>query len=151
MQLYFPQVAQDGVAKQQKVQAQALLPINNSAYTILFVDDEAGIRNLVSAMLRKEGFTVVEAVNGQDAIAKCQQLGTIDLLLTDIVMPAMGGVALNAKLKTMYTNLRTIFMSGFAPDAAINELIIDNNVSFLPKPFNSGDLLAMVNSVLSSP
>ena len=112
--------------------------------TILLVEDEPAVRQLFAQALIRAGYHVYEARNGQEAMKVYDQHGdTIDLLLTDMRMPFMGGAELAEHLRARRGTLKMICVSGY-PSGADNELTSD----FLAKPFSRDDLLAKVREVL---
>jgi PAS domain S-box-containing protein len=103
---------------------------------ILLAEDEESVRALTARMLRKLGYTVLEAVDGEDALQIAQAYGgPIDLLLTDVVMPRMGGPRLREQLVDIYPSVRVLYMSGYTDNALINQGRLEEGVDLLPKPF----------------
>ena len=112
--------------------------------TILLVEDEPAVRQLFAQALTRAGYRVYEARNGQEALKVFDQQGdTIDLLLTDIRMPFMGGNELAQQLRARRRNLKLLCVSGYSGGPE-SELTSD----FLAKPFSREDLLAKVREVL---
>lgn len=112
--------------------------------TILLVEDEPSVRQLFTLALTRAGYRVYEARNGQEALKMFDQHGdSIDLLLTDLRMPYMGGAELAQHLRARRKTLKLIAISGYA-GAAEQDL----NADFLAKPFSRDDLLAKVREVL---
>ena len=117
--------------------------------TILVVEDEAGIRALVRKILRRQGYTVLEASNGDEALQACaQQKGRIDLLVTDVMMPQMSGRELADKLTSLRPDLRVLYVSGYTDDAMLQSGSFPPGTAFLQKPFTLGSLLGKVREVL---
>ena len=118
--------------------------------TILVVEDEAGIRSLVRKILRRQGYEVLEAANGLEAIEICQQHASrIDLLVSDVVMPEMGGRELVEQLKSRGWNMKVLYVSGFTDDPSIYSGNLPPGTAFLQKPFTLGSLLEKVKEVLA--
>ena len=118
--------------------------------TILVVEDEAGIRSLVRKILRRQGYEVLEAANGLEAIEICQQHASrIDLLVSDVVMPGMGGRELVEQLKSRGWNMKVLYVSGFTDDPSIYAGNLPPGTAFLQKPFTLGSLLEKVKEVLA--
>lgn len=112
--------------------------------TILLVEDEPAVRQLFAQALTRAGYRVYEARNGQEALKVFDQHGdSIDLLLTDIRMPFMGGTELAQQLRARRRTLKLLCVSGYS-GGANSELTSD----FLAKPFSRDDLLAKVREVL---
>jgi len=106
--------------------------------TILLVEDEAPLRVLAAESLKRLGYTVLQAGNGLEALAVSDQhLGNLDIVVTDIVMPRMGGVEMVERLKPKRANLAVIFMSGYTEVAALENAKIGSDSILLNKPFSS--------------
>jgi len=124
--------------------AAPLDPIENRPLTVMVVDDEAGVRHLACAMLRRSGYMVLEASDGVEAERLAtQHAGDIDVLLTDIVMPGMRGPELAARLRGARPLLRVVYMSGF-PDTAPLADVERGEAAFLAKPFLRAALLGAI-------
>jgi two-component system cell cycle sensor histidine kinase/response regulator CckA len=116
--------------------------------TILLVDDEEGVRKLVSAVLNMGGYTVIEAANGLAALSVYDKNShKIDLVLADVVMPQMNGFELSLKLAEKNPDLQVLFMSGYR-DSAAQSARGEPPKAFLNKPFTPDILLAKVREVL---
>jgi CheY-like chemotaxis protein len=112
--------------------------------TILLVEDEPAVRQLFAQALTRAGYRVYEARNGQEALKVFDQHGdSIDLLLTDMRMPFMGGAELAQQLRARRSTLKLLCVSGYAsgPDAGLA-------ADFLAKPFSRDDLLNKVREVM---
>jgi signal transduction histidine kinase/ActR/RegA family two-component response regulator len=119
--------------------------------TILVVEDEPSVRTLVRDELRKLGYRVIEAKNGVEAcLLATQQAGSLQLLLTDIVMPGMGGRELAQHLSVIKPDLRTLFMSGYMDDVGIMAGQEEDTSSFLQKPFTPEVLARAVRGLLDA-
>ena len=117
--------------------------------TILVVEDEDGVRNLIRASLQRAGYTVLEARSGSEALALYGHQGdAIDLILTDVVMPHMSGRELAERFAAMRPNLRLLFMSGYTAKAIVQHGVLDPNTPFLAKPFTPSALTAKVRETL---
>ncbi len=118
--------------------------------TILLVEDEPLVRAMVARVLEDEGLTVLEAANGEEALrlAEKRSAGSIDLLLTDVVMPRMGGIELAEKFKINHPGTRVLLTSGYTDGAVIQHGALDPDTPFMQKPFLPIDLLHKVREVL---
>ena len=117
--------------------------------TVLVVDDEPGIRSLMRRALHREGYLVLDAGDGETAVAMSDaHEGVIDLLLTDVVMPHMGGRELADELGRRRPGLKVIFVSGFTGEAARPLSRTGGDVAFLQKPFTLESLLVKVGEIL---
>jgi PAS domain S-box-containing protein len=119
--------------------------------TILVVEDEAGIRALVRKILRRQGYEVLEAANGEDALALCREHGPrVELLITDVLMPKMGGRELVERLQTQGHAMKVLYVSGYTDDTSIYSAELPAGTAFLQKPFTLGSLLDKVKEVLAN-
>jgi CheY-like chemotaxis protein len=119
--------------------------------TILVVEDGDAVRNLVCLMLVQNGYGVLEARDGRDALRVCEMHPEpIQLVLTDLVMPNMKGADLAERLRRARPGLRVLLMSGYTDEPVVQRLCRDS-VAFLPKPFTSVELVNKVRQVLDSP
>jgi two-component system, cell cycle sensor histidine kinase and response regulator CckA len=120
--------------------------------TILVVEDEALVRNVTRAMLARRGYTVLVASDGDHAqrIAS-EHFGTIDLLLTDVVMPRANGRRVAERLRMMRPGLRVVYMSGYTEDAIVHHGVLEAGIVLLEKPFTEADLARTVRAVLDAP
>jgi len=118
--------------------------------TILFVEDEDSLRSLTAKVLRDQGYTVLEAANGDEAMRLARSLAhqKIDLVLTDLVMPQMGGKELVEQFKPLHPNSRTLFISGYTDGSMIHQAFLEPGTPFLQKPFSPLDLVRKVREVL---
>ena len=119
--------------------------------TILLAEDDPSVRQLVRDELRKLGYKVIEAKNGLEAcLLASQQVGSVDLLLTDMVMPGMGGRELAQHLSVIKPDLRILFMSGYTDDVGILAGLEDGATGFMQKPFTPEMLAQTVRHLLDS-
>ncbi|TAJ22473.1 MAG: PAS domain-containing hybrid sensor histidine kinase/response regulator [Nitrospirae bacterium] len=120
--------------------------------TILLVEDDPGIRELVREMLQISGYTVLEARHGIEAwmIGK-QYAGPIHLLVTDVVMPQMSGHAVADRLTPLHPEMRVLYISGYTDDAISHHGVVDSGQDFLQKPFNPAILVQKVRDLLDTP
>lgn len=117
--------------------------------TILLVEDQDMVREIVRIALHNAGYRVLEASNGHDALnVAAKHNGTIDLLLTDVVMPQLGGLPLAEQLCSLQPRLKVIFMSGYTEDANIQRHLQHSKHEFLSKPFSLDVLATTVRQVL---
>jgi two-component system, cell cycle sensor histidine kinase and response regulator CckA len=111
--------------------------------TILVVEDEAGIRELMTQTLRRAGYRVISAVDGEDALRQVDTVDNVDLLVSDVVMPRMGGPELRERLSQRMPDLRVLFVSGYASLNAGSEALKASD-ELLEKPFRTRTLLDRV-------
>jgi two-component system, cell cycle sensor histidine kinase and response regulator CckA len=126
--------------------------LHKGTETILLAEDDPSVRTLLHDELRKFGYKVVEAKNGIEAcLLAAQQAGTLDLLLTDMVMPGMGGRELAQHLAALKPDLRVLFMSGYTDDVGILTGLGEGTTAFLQKPFTPAALAQTVRKLLDAP
>jgi len=119
--------------------------------TVLLVEDEDMVRVLARRTLETHGYTVLEARSGGDAYLLCEAYaGTIDLLLTDVVMPHMNGRELLHRVHTSRPGLRALFMSGYSEDVVSRHGVLEEGLNFLQKPYSMNQLLRKVREVLDA-
>jgi PAS domain S-box-containing protein len=132
------------------VEAPAITVMGGSEL-ILLVEDEEQVRHVAVRMLRDLGYAVMEFSGPYPALAlDTGTLGAVDLLVTDVVMPGLNGLRLDSLLRERAPKLRTIFMSGFAPDAAVRERLQVPGTAFIEKPFSRADLARSVRMLLDA-
>ena len=148
-------------AEQPSVLENAPAPVQESAQTkggagdlagrgsILLVEDEDGVRGIAAQLLQSFGYQVIEASDGEKALEIIkEQAGSIDLLISDVVMPGMDGPALLKEARPWLTNTRVMFISGYAERDLAKALEDDRAISFLPKPFTLRQLAERVKAEL---
>jgi CheY-like chemotaxis protein len=119
--------------------------------TVLLVEDEDMVRELVVEVLETEGYTVFSARRGAEALRLCaEQIMPINLLITDVVMPEMSGRELAEHLTARHPEIKVLFISGYTDDAIFRHGVQESNVAFLQKPFTTSELAAKVRSVLDA-
>ena len=120
--------------------------------TVLLVEDEPAVRALARLALLRQGYAVVEAADGQQALAvMAQRRGPVHLLVTDVVMPHMGGRELAERLTAACPGLRVLLISGYTDDEGVRDLVSAGRASFLPKPFTMTALAQKVREALDAP
>lgn len=121
----------------------------NLSGRVLVVDDDAAVRSLASRILRREGYAVVEAADGTEALRVAAGLsGPLDLLLADVVLPGMNGAELAAELRSRIPDLPVVYMSGYEEEelAALGIGVV--GAAYITKPFTADVLTLMVRGAL---
>jgi len=141
---------QDGGSVSEAGPIKALLVEDNRRETILVVEDDDAVRHLVLRILEKSGFEVVAKSLGSDAIAYFERNGaTVDLLLTDVVMPEMSGKVLADRIWSMDPSTKVLFMSGYTDDIIAKRGILESGRQLINKPFDGAQLVSRVREILS--
>ncbi|MDA0770263.1 MAG: ATP-binding protein [Chloroflexi bacterium] len=145
--LYLPRV-DDAIARGGIGDETSVMPTGSE--TILLVEDERAVRAFASEILQEKGYTVLEAANGEEALIVAEQQADsgIDLLLTDVVMPRMGGKELAERLVAAYPSVKVIFASGYPDNAISNQGVLQAGTVFLQKPLTPVALTKKVREVL---
>jgi PAS domain S-box-containing protein len=118
--------------------------------TILLVEDESAVRSFIAEVLRHEGYRVIEAGSGREALATSDAFpGEIHLLMTDVIMPRMSGPELSERLRTRRSNLSVLFMSGYTDNQLDRHGIAQLDTAFIQKPFDADTLAVRVSEVLA--
>jgi PAS domain S-box-containing protein len=147
-EIYLPRIEQEVWTESEAATAEYL---PNGAETILIVEDEDLVRALTRQVLEECGYEIIEARNGVEALSIFEQPDCkIDLLLTDVVMPQMGGRELAERVTRTHPNLRVLFTSGYTDDAAIRQDVIVPDTNFIQKPFTFDALAHKVRESLDS-
>jgi two-component system cell cycle sensor histidine kinase/response regulator CckA len=119
---------------------------------VLLVEDEPALRRLAVTMLEEQGYTVVQAGNGLDAMAVAERhRGPLDLLITDIVMPKLSGPELAQQLRGLRPGLEVLFMSGYNDSRLVNRGVQRAKVNLLVKPFTPDELIGRVGELTAPP
>jgi len=149
--IYFPEIREKDCPEPSE--AFALPADEGGSETILLVEDEDQVREVTGSVLRQAGYTVLEAQNGDEALALCTQhaqcAGRIHLLLTDVIMPGMNGRQVSEQVLMHHPGLAVLFMSGYTDDAILRHGVLEAQVPFLQKPFTPSKLRIKVREALA--
>ncbi|MGB7624132.1 MAG: response regulator, partial [Terriglobia bacterium] len=119
--------------------------------TVLLVEDEDAVRALECEVLGMYGYTILEASNGQEAIQIFErQMDSIQLVITDLVMPKMNGRELAERITSLRPETRVLFVSGYTPEAVARRGILEPETLFLQKPFTPYSLAHKVREVMDT-
>jgi two-component system, cell cycle sensor histidine kinase and response regulator CckA len=148
--LYFPSVS--APADAETASTNGKVETLDGTETILLVEDEEEVRPLIADALRSYGYRVIEASNGAEALDLVdREGGTIDMLLTDVVMPGMNGRELSERLLSEWPTMKVLFTSGYPADTIIRHGIAEATTAYLEKPYLPDELARKVRDVLDDP
>jgi nitrogen-specific signal transduction histidine kinase/ActR/RegA family two-component response regulator len=143
--LYFPITAELADHRPDE----ATVPDHRGSETVLLMEDEPALRNLAEQALRSYGYQVLAASNGAEALDLVRARGSeIDIVVTDVVMPAMSGPALAESIRALAPGLPVLFISGHTDDAMLRHGLLTREIHFLPKPYMQRDLALKVREIL---
>ena len=146
--IYLPQVEEE--ADTVLPSAVRAAPLTGTE-TILLVEDDAPLRKLAHAILKKGGYAVLSAGHSDEAFQVCAgHTGPIHLLVSDVVMPGMGGHELAERMRSAYPDMKVLYLSGYTDDTVVRHGVLDRSMAFLQKPFTALGLLRKVREVLGS-
>lgn len=149
--IYFPQVLSE-FDEMSSARNKSDFVSRVATETILLVEDEEMVRNLTSELLREQGYQVLAAKNGEEAIRICyESKEQIDLMLTDVVMPEMNGRRLAETVGPIQQNMRVVYMSGYTDDAIVHHGVLEPGTNFIEKPFTAAILISTIREVLQKP
>ena len=145
--IYFPLASEEEPAEQALPSARTIL---RGTETILLVEDEDSVRGYVRTLLQKNGYTVLDAAGGEEAIAAVADRGSgIRLLITDVVMPKMSGRELAEKVLVLCPGMRLLYVSGFTDDSIVHHGVTTRAINFIQKPFRGEDFLRKIREILT--
>jgi PAS domain S-box-containing protein len=149
--IYLPRFEEEAAASEAFAEKEKGGDLLRGSEIVLLVEDEPSVRSLAARVLRGQGYTVLEAANGEEAMTIAQEpiIKEIHLLLTDVVMPQMGGKELVERFKLLYPGVKILFISGYADKAIAHQALLEPGLPFLEKPFSPTDLAKKVREVLA--
>jgi CheY-like chemotaxis protein len=147
--VYFPRVEQPLDAIPSAIHAG---PSPRGTETLMVVEDEPSVRHLACRVLRAQGYEVLSASNGQEAlyVARDHKGPPIRLVIADVIMPLMGGKVMAEWLKTAYPDVKILFTSGYMDDAVTQQGVFEREVEFMPKPYTPATLARKVREMLDA-
>ena len=149
IKVYLPEVSAAAAFTSAGETTTAAKVIPRGSETILLVEDEDAVRSLTCRILEKQGYRVIPAQHGRDAMdIATREEGRIDLVLTDIVMPGLNGRGLVEKLSGIRPSIKSLYMSGYTDDDIVRRGFVEPSKAFLQKPFTSEALVRTVRKVL---
>jgi DNA-binding NtrC family response regulator len=148
VKIYLP-ITHEATARQEEA---AKTEIPTGSETILVVEDESSILELIEDTLQQLGYTVFTAKRPSEAIVLAQKhKASIDLLVTDVVMPEMNGKDLKLRIEAFIPHIKVLFMSGYTTNVIMHQGILERDIHFLQKPFPVDSLAEKVREVLDEP
>jgi PAS domain S-box-containing protein len=147
--VYFPQVDEPLDVETTFIKAG---PAPRGTETVLVVEDDPAVRKLVCGILEAQGYKVLPAANGQEALRVAQEHkgSPLCLVVTDVIMPLMGGKAMAEWLRTAYPDLKILFTSGYLDDTIANHGVLKTGMAFLAKPYSPATLVRTVRELLDN-
>jgi two-component system cell cycle sensor histidine kinase/response regulator CckA len=147
--VFLPQASQSGSTS--SVETREASPARAAGETILLVEDDPLVRNFLNSVLQPEGYRILVARGGEEALRlAAEHEGTIHLVITDVVMPGMGGGDLVARLIRDRQDLRVLYISGYIDDELVRNGVAVADASFLQKPFAPAELIREARRILDS-
>jgi two-component system cell cycle sensor histidine kinase/response regulator CckA len=144
--VYLPPTSTDDSAEDQRAAASI---IGRGAETILLIEDEAGVREVATRVLRRQGYHVLQASDGFEGLELSATFdATIHLVLSDAAMPGLTGAETCRRLKEQRPNLKVVIMSGYTDDEVLRRGVVLSDVVFVEKPFNAAELVRVVRKTL---
>ncbi len=144
--VYFPRVPAGATAPEEP---RLGVETHAGGQTVLVVEDAAPLRELARRLLQREGYSVLVAANAAEALQTVEEHPSIDVVLTDVVMPGGSGPELTRQLVQQRTGLKVVYMSGYTEDAISHHGVLDPGIAFLHKPFSRESLAAKLREVLA--
>jgi signal transduction histidine kinase/ActR/RegA family two-component response regulator len=146
MMVYLPAVECDTV---KTADQPAFTASPRGSETILLVEDESAVKRYMTALLERQGYTVIAAESPLNALDQCAAGdGSIDLLITDLVMPTMNGRELSERIKAACPHIKVLFVSGYTEDVVMQQGVQSGSVAFVQKPFDAAVFVDRVRSIL---
>lgn len=142
--IYLPESSEEKIIKTpQKVKVNT-----KGQETILIAEDDDQVRNLIVKTISKNGYKIIDCASAEDAIKKLKSLNSVDLLITDIVLPGVSGNILAAKAKEVFDQIKIIFISGYTEDVISRYGVSSNQAQILNKPFKQDELMTKIRYIL---
>ena len=124
------------------------VPIVTGNETVLIAEDDDEVRRFMQKALQEYGYTIIEAIDGEDAIDKFKQNRHIDLIVLDSVMPKKNGREVYEEIRRIVPHVKVLFTSGYTKDIVLDKGIEDGEFDFIAKPLSLGELLGKIRQAL---
>jgi len=149
--IYFPEATQLP-SQTRDIAPSNVEPVARGHEVVLLAEDDENVRNLINRVLVSNGYTVLEAENGKEALKTAQKYtAPIHMLLSDVIMPEMGGFELARHIRMSHPETKILFMSGYPNSSDLRQEASMTEVGFLPKPLHAAQLISKVRSILDTP
>ena len=148
--LYLPRYTGKHSADTHTASQDQLVPLSTKTRTVLVVEDESVIRELILEVLHDQGWNCLQAADGNGGLALIQSHAEIDVLITDVGLPGLNGRVLAERARQLRPELRILFITGYAENSTFNLTGSNHEIEMLTKPFGVNDLLGAIKGVLSS-
>jgi CheY-like chemotaxis protein len=144
--VFFPQVEDAAVQPERR----EIVPGARGTATILVAEDHPDVRKFTVSALRSYGYRVIEADNSEHVLGLInRERGRVDLIVTDVVMPELGGREMVTVVRNRWPHVKVLFMSGYSEDAVQLHGVLEKNSAFIEKPFAPGQLAAKVQELMT--
>ena len=145
--IYFPQIKE--VIKESALTS-APVELQKGNETILLVEDDDMVRNLIRLILEKNGYTVLEAGNAEKVTFLCKQhKGKINIMVSDVIMPKISGPQLFKKVAPLRPDMKVLYMSGYTDEAIVRHGVLEAGINFIQKPFTPDSIIRKIHEVLN--
>jgi two-component system cell cycle sensor histidine kinase/response regulator CckA len=131
----------------QTEELQGVKPVDRGTETVLLVEDDNQVRIILTQILENQGYHVLSASHGEEALTISQEPDDTQLMITDVVMPQMSGRELAERMVARRPSLQVLFMSGYTDDAIVRHGLLDEKLNFIQKPFDSATVAKKVREV----
>ena len=146
LKIYFPQVDEPLEELRENVETK-LVP--QGTETVLIVEDDKEVRKLAARILENQGYKILEAAQGSEALPLCKEhRNPIHLVLADVVMPGLDGRELAERVKSFHPGMKVLYMSGYTDNAIIHHGVLEKGMNYIQKPFTLDGLARKVREVL---
>jgi CheY-like chemotaxis protein len=149
--IYLPRIEEAGAAPLAREPSETRALPRGSSEMVLLVEDERGVRELAREYLETSGYRVIEAENGHVALElAAMHAGPIDVLVTDVVMPGIGGRELAERVTQIRPGIKILYMTGYTDRAIVHHGILETDAVLLQKPFTLGTLASKLREILTA-
>ena len=143
--IYIPRMIDSGEEEERTEEA----PPSVRSGRVLLVEDDDMVRKMTAAILEKIGYSVIQSETPMEALTFCEkETASIDLLITDVVMPQMSGTELTDKIRKIKPGLKVLFMSGYTENVIVRQGVLKEGIHFVQKPFSMNDFARKVREAM---